>query len=261
MIGIRSTLAVTSSSRGHLEAAVTVDGPHRAVGPADLGADRRGDAEAHRAEAAGVDPRVRLVELPVLAAPHLVLADAADEDRALGRRVTQLLEAVLRLQRLARLALLVVERELLAPSADPALPRAGVGALGVAFEEVLDRLHQLDDDVLAVTDDRDVRAADLALLGRVDVDVDDLRLGGERVDLAGDPVVEAGAECDQEVGLLHRGDRRRVAVHAGHAETQRVIVGEAAAGHQRRDDVDLRSARPARFSASAARALRMPPPA
>ena len=70
----------------HLEAAVAVDGPHRAVGPADLGADRRRDREAHRAEAAGVDPRVRLGELPVLRRPHLVLADAGGEDRALAAR-------------------------------------------------------------------------------------------------------------------------------------------------------------------------------
>ena len=39
--------------------------------------------------------------------------------------------------------------------------------------------------------------------------------------------------------LLHRRDRRRVAVHAGHAEAQRVVVGERAAGHQRGDDVDV----------------------
>ena len=118
--------------RGHLEAAVAVDRPHRAVRAADLGADRRRHAEAHRAQAAGVDPGVRLVEPPVLAAPHLVLADAADEDRALGGVVAQLLQAELRLQRLARLALLVGQRELLAPPADPALPRAGVGLLHAA---------------------------------------------------------------------------------------------------------------------------------
>ena len=62
--------------------------------------------------------------------------------------------------------------------------------------------------------------------------------GRERVELAGDPVVEAGAERDQQVGLLqrvHRGDR---AVHAGHAQVLRVRVGERAARHQRGDDRD-----------------------
>ena len=57
--------------------------------------------------------------------------------------------------------------------------------------------------------------------------------------LAGDAVVEAGAERDQQVGLLQRGDRGGVAVHAGHAEAQRMVVGERAAGHQRGDDVDV----------------------
>ena len=55
--------------RGHLEAAVAVDRPHHAVGPADLGADGGRHREAHGAEPAGVDPRVGVVELPVLAAP------------------------------------------------------------------------------------------------------------------------------------------------------------------------------------------------
>ena len=65
-----------------------------------------------------------------------------------------------------------------------------------------------------------------------------LASGANVGDLAGDAVVEAGAERDQQVGLLHRGGRRGRAVHAGHAERQRVIVGEHAARHQRRDDVD-----------------------
>ena len=38
------------------------------------------------------------------------------------------------------------------------------------------------DHVLAVADDRHVGPAHLALLGRVDVDVDDLGVGGEAVD-------------------------------------------------------------------------------
>ncbi len=66
-----------------------------------------------------------------------------------------------------------------------------------------------------------------------------LASGRKRAHLAGDPVVEAGAERDQQVGLLQRGDRGGVAVHAGHAEAQRVAVGERAARHQRGDDVDL----------------------
>ena len=75
----------------------------------------------------------------------------------------------------------------------------------------------------------DVGAAHLAELGGVDVDVDHLGAGGEGADLPGHPVVEAATERDQQVGLLHRGDRGVVAVHAGHPESERVRVGERAA--------------------------------
>ena len=107
------------------------------------------------------------------------------------------------------------------------------------FDQVADGDDQLLDDEPAVADDGHVGPADLAQLGGVDVDVDDLGVGGEAVDLAGDPVVEAAAEGDEQVALLHRGDRRVVAVHARHAEAQRVVVGEGAPGHERGDDVDV----------------------
>ena len=97
------------------------------------------------------------------------------------------------------------------------------------------RLHGLDhllDHRAHVAHDRHVGVADLAELGGIDVDVDDLGVGRERRDLAGDAVVEAGAERDQQIGLLHRGDRGVVAVHARHAEAQRVLVGQRAPAHQ-----------------------------
>ena len=90
-----------------------------------------------------------------------------------------------------------------------------------------------------VADDRHVGVAVLGDLGRVDVGVDDLGLGRERRQLAGDPVVEAGAEGDEQVGLLQGGDGGDRAVHARHAEVQRVAVGDGAARHQRGHDGDL----------------------
>ena len=56
--------------------------------------------------------------------------------------------------------------------------------------------------------------------------------GREAGQVAGHPVVEAGAERDQHVGLLQRGHRGDVAVHARHAQVLRVAVGEGAAGHR-----------------------------
>ena len=66
---------------GHLEAAVAGDHPDLGVGPRHLGADRRGQGEAHGAEAARGDERARLVVLVVLRLPHLVLAHVGDDDR------------------------------------------------------------------------------------------------------------------------------------------------------------------------------------
>ena len=51
--------------------------------------------------------------------------------------------------------------------------------------------------------------------------------GRERRQLAGDPVVEPGAERDEEVGLLQRRDRGDGAVHAGHAEVLGWLSGKA----------------------------------
>src|SRR5690606_37991362 len=72
----------------------------------------------------------------------------------------------------------------------------------------------------------------LADLGRVDVGVDDLGVRGEAVQPAGDPVVEAGSEGDDQVGLLQRGDGGDRTVHARHSHVQRVAVGECAECHQ-----------------------------
>jgi len=68
--------------------------------------------------------------------------------------------------------------------------------------------------------------------------VDDRRARGEAVELAGDAVVEAGAEAHEQVALLQGGHRGDAPVHAGHPQVLRVAVGERAAGHQGRDDGD-----------------------
>ena len=69
----------------HLEAAVADDHPDLGVGAGDLGADRRRQREAHRAEAARGDERARAVVLVVLRFPHLMLADVGDDQRVAAR--------------------------------------------------------------------------------------------------------------------------------------------------------------------------------
>ena len=96
------------------------------------------------------------------------------------------------------------------------------------------RLHHLLDHQAAVTHDRHVGPAHLAELSGIDVDMDHLRAGCERVDLARHAVVEPRTESDEQIRLLHRGHRGVVAVHARHPETQLVVVWERTARHERR---------------------------
>ena len=89
---------------------------------------------------------------------------------------------------------------------------------------------------LRVADDRDVRRDVLGDLGRVDVDVDELRARRELAELAGDAVVEARADRADEVGLVHRVVGRARAVHAEHPQPLLVRRRERAEAHQRARD-------------------------
>ena len=75
-------------------------------------------------------------------------------------------------------------------------------------------------------------------LRRVDVDVDDLAVLGELADLAGDAVVEAHAEGQQQVGLVDGVVGVDGAVHAEHVQAEEVLAREAAQAVQRQGDGD-----------------------
>src|SRR4029079_9166232 len=92
-------------------------------------------------------------------------------------------------------------RMALLPGADALPPLVQARAVGLQ-RAVLGR--ELGQDVLRVADDRYVRRHVLGDLGRVDVDVDELRPRRELAELAGDAVVEARADGDDEGGLVHR---------------------------------------------------------
>ncbi len=219
---------------GHLEAAVAVDRPHRGVRPADLGPHGRGHGVAHRAQAAGVEPGVGVLVLDELRGPHLVLPDAGDVDRVRTDQLAEPLDHELRCER-AVFGVGVAQRVRPPPRVELGPPgRVVRPAARVVL--LLDRDHELGQDVLRVADDRDVGRAVLADLGRVHVGVHDGRVGGEAGQLAGHPVVEPRAEADDEVGLLQRGHRGHRAVHARHAEVRGMRVGQRAPSHQRGDD-------------------------
>ena len=129
-------------------------------------------------------------------------------------------------------AVLVGQAVALAPFVDLAPPGgqgAGVGAL-LRIPQLRDQFLQ---HVLDVADDRDVDAHPLADGRRVDVDVDDLALDRREVlRVADHAVVEARADGQQHVAVLHRHVGFVGAVHAQHAEEARVAGRDRAQAHQ-----------------------------
>ena len=97
---------------------------------------------------------------------------------------------------------------------------------------------EVGDDGFDVADDRHIGRPVLADLGRVDIGVDDLGFGRKGIELSGHPVVEAGAQRDQQIAALQRRHRGNGAVHTRHAQVLPVAVRERAAGHQRGDHRD-----------------------
>ena len=98
----------------HLDRAVARHADDRLVRAADLGPHGGGQAEAHRAQATGVDPAPRAGEVEVLRRPHLVLADVGGDDRVAAGRLVEGLDHVLRLD-LGVGGVLVAERVALLP--------------------------------------------------------------------------------------------------------------------------------------------------
>ena len=166
-----------------------------------------------------------------LRGPHLVLANARHDDRLAFSRFVNLLHDLLREQfaGLRRghawmpLAKLV---DLLQPC------------------RVVRRLDLFSEDVKhtpRIAHDGHRRAHVLAHLSRVDVYVNDLRLGSEGADLACNAVIEPHADADDEVGLIDGPVVMGLAMHARHAQVQDVVALETADAEQRRHHRNLRA--------------------
>ena len=199
-----------------------------------LHADRGRQAVAHGAEPAGRHPAVRLLEIVELRRPHLVLADfGGDVGVAVLGQLVEPLDGVLRLDDVARLP--VGERLARPPLVDlrpPHLQRLLVGVARLGAPQP----HHVFQHMRAVADDRHVDMDVLVDRRRIDIDVDLLRAGREGVDAAGDAVVEARADADHHVAIVHRHVGFQRAVHAEHAHPFRIGGGERAEAHQRRGD-------------------------
>ena len=120
------------------------------------------------------------------------------------------------------------------------LPPPGLRAAARCFRRghfvaLRQQLVELAEDALDVAHDGHVGRAVLADLGRVDIHVDHLGVRREGGQAAGDAVVEAHAQGDQQVAVGHRHVGGVAAVHAGHADEVGMLGGQAAQAHQRAD--------------------------
>src|SRR5215211_106416 len=111
---------------GHDQRAVAREADDRVVGLGDLGADGRGEPEAHGPQTSGVDPLAGTIEVVVLRGPHLVLADVRGDDRLASRRLVHGLDHALGLDLGVR-RVLVAQRIGRLPLADPLPPLVEAG--------------------------------------------------------------------------------------------------------------------------------------
>ena len=127
------------------------------------------------------------------------------------------------------------------------LHQAASASASGAAAALADLRDQLLQHVLDVADDRDVDLDALGDARRIDVDMDDLALDRREVlRVADHAVVEARADGQQHVAVLHRHVGLVGAVHAQHAEELRVAGRDGAQAHQRVGARDSPAGRPVR---------------
>ena len=163
-----------------------------------------------------------------------MLADVGHDKRFAFRQTPDVVDHVRRVQvAIVGQILDVAYRGVALERVDAREPRGAVARLHER-QPFVERLAQ-------VLRDPDVHADVLVELRAIDVDVDLLR--GRRVGLEvpGDAIVEPHAERDQQVGFLNRVVHPRLAVHAHHAEVERMRGRDAAEAEQRHRDRDLRA--------------------
>ncbi len=186
---------------------------------------------------AAVDPVARPVDVEEPGGGDLGEADRGDVAGLRAERPVHLLADALRLDRDVVEVRAPLQRGLALLGGGG--PRAEVGQPSRRLE----LLGDLDEELQrgpGVGGDAVVRGEDLAELGGLDVDVDELPALGVGVQVvAGVAVRPAVADAEDEVGLQE--GRVAVAVRgldADHARAQLVVVGDGAPAHQGGDDRD-----------------------
>ena len=212
---------------GHLESAVAADHPDLRLGTRDLRANRRRKREAHRAQSTGSDERARTLVLVILRLPHLMLAHVGYHNRVrIPGFVPQIVDDMRRVQMSRiRQVLNVAHRRIAFQTVDVVEPFTAVDGFDLG--------QQLVKDFPQVANQCDIYFHVLINLGGIDLNMNFLGIGRVGLEIAGHAIVEAHAEGQQQVGLLNRLIHPGLAVHAHHAEIQRMRRRECAQAEQR----------------------------
>src|SRR6266581_3064537 len=213
-------------AHGHLEPAVARDDPDFVARPSEFGADGCGQGKAHRAQPPRGDQGARLIVVVVLRLPHLVLADVGDDDCFAAGFLPEIVDDVRGVEMAAvGQALYVADGGIAFEFVDVSDPLAAV--------ERLEAGQQFFENLARIADERGIHFDVLIDFGAVDFDVNLaglLRVGAQ---IAGDAVVEAHAHGDEEIGVLNGVVHPGLAVHAHHAEVQRIACRECAEAEER----------------------------
>ncbi len=176
----------------HLKTAVSTETDNQIVGTPKLRADGSGQTETHRARSAGAEEVIRVVRLIELSSPHLMLSDIGDNNSFAFGEFIKLVDDMLHFQ----VALpFEFEREFLFPAVELFEP---VG--GVQFANVR---HEFVDDIKCIADAVDIGLNHFSDFGRVDIDMNNLRLFAEFCGVAQNSVVEARTNIDEQVALAN----------------------------------------------------------
>ena len=200
-----------------------------------LHAHRRRQAIAHGAQPARGHPVIGLLEVEALRRPHLVLADfGGDEDLLAAGQCIQPVDGILRLD--DRVGIPVGQRFLGPPGVDllpPVLQRLGLDLVLLRLPEADDLAQRLGRRPTTIP--RSTRTILLICEASMSM-MDLLRARREGADLAGAAVVEARAQIDHQVAVMHDVIGFPGAVHAQHAQPFRSRSRKRAQPHQGRGD-------------------------
>ncbi len=146
-----------------------------------------------------------------------MLANLSGHNSVIVRQFTQLLNNKLRLY--LSLGRLIGHRVRLLPPINLLTPGGQFIDqcldFGFVFTQFLDQFFQ---NVLKITDNRQIDPDILLDRGRVDIDMDNFCIRRKGCYLAGNPIVKPCPDGDQQVGIGHRHVGVIGAVHAEHAE-------------------------------------------